>query len=146
MVNLDHKVGHTCKVAVVDDDRAIREALKEALEHEGYDVHLVPNGLKLLSVLQVERPDVILLDVMMSWIDGVDLCHALKQNREYSEIPVVFMSARTGPEDVRRGLSAGAVDYIKKPFELERLLRRLRQLTGMTDPHEARPSRDQRPH
>jgi len=114
-----------CKVAVVDDDRAIREALKDALEREGYDVHVVPNGLKLMSVLQVVHPDIILLDVMMSWIDGVDLCHALKANSAYSSIPVIFMSARTSPEDVRRGLSAGAADYIKKPFELDLLLRRL---------------------
>ena len=117
-----------CKVAVVDDDREIREALKDALEHEGYDVHLVPNGLKLMGVLQVVRPDIILLDVMMSWIDGVDLCHALKANDAYSEIPVVFMSARTSPEDVRRGMDAGAADYFKKPFDLGRLLERLQSL------------------
>ena len=117
-----------CKVAVVDDDRAIREALKDALEREGFDVHVVPNGLKLMSVLAVVQPDIILLDVMMSWIDGVDLCHALKANSAYSEIPVVFMSARTSPEDVRRGMSAGAADYIKKPFDLDRLLTRLNQL------------------
>ena len=118
-----------CKVAVVDDDRAIREALKDALEREGYDVHVVPNGLKLMSILAVVQPDIILLDVMMSWIDGVDLCYALKQNSAYSDIPVIFMSARTSPEDVRRGMSAGAADYIKKPFELDRLLNRLRKFT-----------------
>ena len=119
-----------CKVAVVDDDRAIREALKDALEQAGFDVHVVPNGLKLMSVLSVVQPDIILLDVMMSWIDGVDLCCALKQNDAYSDIPVVFMSAKTSPEDVRRGMSAGAADYIKKPFELDRLLDRLQQLSG----------------
>jgi DNA-binding response OmpR family regulator len=118
----------SCKVAVVDDDRAIREALKDALEREGYDVHVVPNGLKLLSVLQVVHPDIILLDVMMSWIDGVDLCHALKANSAYRDIPVVFMSAKTQPEDVRRGMDAGAADYIKKPFDLGSLLQRLESL------------------
>ena len=117
-----------CKVAVVDDDREIREALKDALEHGGFDVHMVPNGLKLMSVLAVERPDIILLDVMMSWIDGVDLCHALKQNAAYAEIPVVFMSAKTAPEDVERGMSAGAADYFKKPFDLEHLMSRLNEL------------------
>jgi DNA-binding response OmpR family regulator len=118
-----------CKVAVVDDDREIREALKDALEEAGYDVHVVPNGLKLMGVLQVVHPDIILLDVMMSWIDGVDLCHALKANQAYSAIPVVFMSARTAPEDVRRGMDAGAADYITKPFDLERLLSRLQSLS-----------------
>lgn len=120
-------MGH--KVAVVDDDREIRETLKEALEHEGYDVRVVPNGLKLLSMLALDRPDVILLDVAMSWIDGVDLCHALKSNQAYAGIPVVFISARTAPEDVQRGLDAGAADYIKKPFDLDILLRRVKQLT-----------------
>jgi DNA-binding response OmpR family regulator len=114
-----------CKVAVVDDDREIREALRDALEQAGYDVHVVPNGLKLMGVLQVVHPDVILLDVMMSWIDGVDLCYALKANDAYAEIPVIFMSARTSPEDVRRGMDAGAADYITKPFDLQALLDRL---------------------
>ena len=117
-----------CKVAVVDDDREIREALKDALEMAGYDVHVVPNGLKLMGVLQVIHPDVILLDVMMSWIDGVDLCYALKANHAYSEIPVIFMSARTSPEDVRRGMDAGAADYITKPFDLQALLDRLESI------------------
>jgi DNA-binding response OmpR family regulator len=117
-----------CKVAVVDDDRAIREALKDALERDGFDVHVVPNGLKLMSVLAVVQPDIILLDVMMSWIDGVDLCCALKQNSAYSDIPVVFMSARTSPEDIKRGLNAGAADYFKKPFDLDHLLHRLHEL------------------
>ena len=118
------------RVAVVDDDREIREALREALEDAGYEVHVVPNGLKLLSVLSVVRPHVILLDVMMSWIDGLGLCQALKQNAQYREIPVVFISARTQPDDVRRGMDAGAVDYITKPFSLDSLLNRLERITN----------------
>ena len=93
------------RVVVVDDDREIREALRDALQDAGYEVFIVPNGLRLLSVLSVARPDVILLDVMMSWIDGFGLCEALKQNPRFCEIPVVFMSARTGMDDIRRGLA-----------------------------------------
>jgi len=118
------------RVVVVDDDREIREALRDALQDAGYEVFIVPNGLRLLSVLSVARPDVILLDVMMSWIDGFGLCEALKQNPRFCEIPVVFMSARTGLEDIRRGLACGAVDYVTKPFELDALLDRLNRLTA----------------
>jgi DNA-binding response OmpR family regulator len=117
------------KVAVVDDDREIREALKDALESEGYQVLVVANGFKLLGILAVERPDVILLDVMMSWIDGIDLCGALKKNERYNSIPVVFLSARTSPAEIRRGLDAGAAAYLTKPVDLDQLLERIRDVT-----------------
>src|SRR6185436_19971436 len=90
---------------------------------------MVPNGFKLLGILAVERPDVILLDVMMSWIDGIDLCNALKRNHLYQTIPVVFLSARTSPQEIRRGLDAGAAAYLTKPVDLDKLLGRLRDVT-----------------
>jgi DNA-binding response OmpR family regulator len=124
------------KVAVVDDDREIREALRDALENEGYQVLVVPNGFKLLGVLAVERPDVIVLDVMMSWIDGIDLCFALKKNHLYQTIPVVFLSARTSAAEIRRGLEAGAAAYLTKPVDLDKLLERIRDVTT---PHEDSP-------
>lgn len=117
-------------IAVVDDDREIRELLEAALTHAGYDVKLAANGLRLISILHVDRPDLILLDIMMSWIDGLELCRALKQNREFGGIPVIFISGRTSPEDVQRGLGAGAVDYFPKPLDLERLLARVREVAG----------------
>jgi DNA-binding response OmpR family regulator len=88
------------RVAVVDDDRDIRDGLKMALTDEGYDVTVVPNGLRLLSALQVDRPDLIVLDVMMSWIDGFELCRAMKRNPDYSQIPVLFVSAKSSPNDI----------------------------------------------
>ena len=120
------------KVAVVDDDPEIREGLKECLAAEGYEVLVVPNGLRLLSVLMVDRPDVILLDVRMQWIDGIELCRAIKRNGRYAGIPVVFVSAKVSREDVDRGFAAGAADYIKKPFQLDDLLARVRRATELT--------------
>lgn len=117
------------RVLIVDDDRDVREMLALALEVEGFDVSQVPNGIKLVSSLEVDRPDVILLDVMMSWIDGVELCRAVKQNPSFCDIPVVFVSAKKGPEDVQRGLAAGAADYFPKPLDMIRLAERLKQLT-----------------
>jgi DNA-binding response OmpR family regulator len=118
------------RVAVVDDDRDIREGLKAALSDEGYDVTVVPNGLKLLSALQVDRPDLIVLDVMMSWIDGFELCRAIKKNRDYESIPVMFVSAKSSRNDIEHGMSCGAVDYIVKPFDLDLLLGKIQQIIG----------------
>lgn len=116
------------KLIIVDDDRETREMLALALEMEGFEVSQVANGLRLISTLHVDRPDVILLDVNMSWIDGFELCKAIRKNEEFSNIPVLFVSARASPEDVKRGLEAGAVDYFTKPVELSRLVARIRQL------------------
>src|SRR5262249_31477079 len=113
--------GMSRKIAVVDDDRDVRELLEVTLRRAGYDVKLAANGLRLVSTLHVDRPDIILLDVMMSWIDGFELCRAIKQNNEFRTIPVVFISGRTSQADIDRGLRCGAVDYFPKPLDLERL-------------------------
>src|SRR3954463_7907612 len=107
------------KIIIVDDDRETREMLKMALELEGYEVRQAANGLRLLSSLHVDRPDLILLDVMMSWIDGFELCRSIKKNPVLSSIPIVFVSARTTPEDERVGLACGAAAYLRKPIDLE---------------------------
>jgi DNA-binding response OmpR family regulator len=115
-------------VAVVDDDREVREYLAETLHRAGYEVALAPNGLRLVSALQVDRPDLILLDVNMSWIDGFDLCRALKRNPLFTQIPVVFVSGRTASDDVAEGLQCGAVDYFGKPIDGPALLARIDEL------------------
>lgn len=120
------------KIIIVDDDRETREMLKMALELEGYDVAEAANGLRLISTLHVDRPDLILLDVMMSWIDGFELCRAVKKNEEFKDIPVVFVSAKKSPADVKQGLAAGAADYFAKPIDIERLLARIAALLGGT--------------
>lgn len=118
------------KIAVVDDDREVRDALSHAFSLAGFDVRLAPNGLRLVSALQVDRPDVIVLDVMMSWIDGFELCRALKRNREFRDIPVVFISGKTSDEDVAEGMACGAVDYFRKPLDLGRLVERVQQIVS----------------
>src|SRR6266480_3603567 len=122
------------KVAVVDDDRDVRELLEESLQSVGYEVKLAANGLRLISTLHVDRPDLILLDVMMSWIDGFELCRAVKKNDEFRDIPVIFISAKKTANDIRTGLAAGASDYFSKPIDMERLLARIAQLIGPASP------------
>jgi DNA-binding response OmpR family regulator len=116
------------RVAVVDDDREVRDWIRDSLVAAGYEVKAVANGLRLVSTLHVDRPDLILLDVMMSWIDGFELCRAIKQNPDYKDIPIIFMSGKTAPADIERGLAAGAVDYFPKPLDIERLLGRVREI------------------
>ena len=121
-------------VAVVDDDREVREWLAETLGHAGYQVALAANGLRLVSALQVDRPDLILLDVNMSWIDGFELCRALKKNPLWADIPVVFISGRSRHDDVEQGLACGAVDYFAKPLDARELLDRIGELVQPRQP------------
>ena len=116
------------KITIVDDDRDTREMLTLALNLAGYEVTEAANGLRLISTLHVDRPDLILLDVMMSWIDGFELCRSIKKNEEFRDIPVIFISARRTPEDVQRGLEAGAADYFPKPVDVEQLVKRIDQI------------------
>src|SRR5512147_2210454 len=113
---------------IIDDDRDTREMLTLALELEGFEVGQAANGLRLISAMHVDRPDVILLDVMMSWIDGFELCRAIKKNPTFTDIPVIFVSARKSPEDERAGLAAGAHDYFTKPLDMDRLIGRIREI------------------
>ncbi len=122
------------KVTIVDDDRDTRELLSLALEAEGFEVSAAANGLRLIASLQLKRPDIILMDVNMSWIDGFELCKAVKKNPHFREIPVVFVSGRGEPEDRRKGLEAGAADYFVKPLDLNQLLTRIRELVPVPAP------------
>ncbi len=126
--------GQKPKVIIVDDDRDTREMLTLALELEGFEVSQAANGLRLISAMHVDRPDVILLDVMMSWIDGFELCRAVKKNEDFADIPVIFISARKSTEDERTGREAGAVDYFAKPLDVDRLIARIREILATPRP------------
>jgi DNA-binding response OmpR family regulator len=121
-------MAHKRKIIIVDDDREARELLGIALEKEGFDVTEAANGLRLISTLHVDRPDLILMDVNMSWIDGFELCRAVRKNEEFHAIPVVFISARSGSMDVKKGLDAGANDYFTKPVDIGMLVSRIHEL------------------
>jgi DNA-binding response OmpR family regulator len=116
-------------VVVVEDDTDTRDMITGVLERAGYRTRSVSDGLRLLDMLQKERPSVVLLDVMLSWIDGFELCRALKKNPDLKGIPVVFVSARTSDEDRRRGLDSGGEDYFTKPVDFDRLLKKLGDIT-----------------
>jgi DNA-binding response OmpR family regulator len=124
-------------VAVVDDDREVRQALSDALVAAGFAVQLAPHALKLVSALEVDRPAVIVLDVVNSWIDGLGLCRALKRNAEYSAIPVIIVSGKSEPESIRAAFQAGAAGYFLKPLDLTRLIARIVELTHPASPDDS---------
>jgi DNA-binding response OmpR family regulator len=115
------------RIIIVDDDKDLREMLRLRLEFEGYEVRVAANGLRLLSSLRVDPPDLIILDVLMSWIDGFELCQALRKNPEFANIPVFILSALASEEDRRQGEAAGCTRYHTKPVDLDLLLRDIRE-------------------
>ena len=126
MTTTTHSEGAT--IAVVDDDREVRQALSEALGAVGFHVRLAPHALKLVSTLEVDRPAVIVLDVVNSWMDGLGLCRALKRNPEYRDIPIVIVSGKSEPESIRAAFAAGAAAYFVKPLDVARLVGKVSQL------------------
>ena len=120
------------RILVVDDDDAVREALRRALQLEGYEVELAGDGAEALDRLKLDRvePDALVLDVSMPRLDGLEVCRRLR--RGGSALPVLMLTARDEVADRVAGLDAGADDYVVKPFALEELLARLRALLRRT--------------
>jgi len=115
------------KILVVDDERAVRESLRRALELEGYEVELASDGEEALGRLALEPPvDAAILDILMPGIDGLEVCRRVRANQ--NPIPVLMLTARAEVDDRVAGLDAGADDYLPKPFALAELLARVRAL------------------
>ncbi len=114
------------RVLVVEDDRSVREAVERALAFEGYEVLTARDGAEALSAVMNEEPDVIVLDVMMPLIDGLEACRRIRARGDTT--PILMLTARETVSDRVAGLDAGADDYLVKPFALEELLARLRAL------------------
>jgi len=112
------------KVLVADDDRAIRESLTTALELNGYQVSACADGVEALAAFRADRPDVLVLDVMMPGVDGLGVCQVLRA--EGDPIPILMLTARVETADRVAGLDAGADDYVPKPYDIEEVLARLR--------------------
>src|SRR2546421_11773869 len=114
------------RVLVVDDDRAVRDALRRALTLGGYEVHVAEGGAAGLAQVSASAPDAMVLDVMMPDVSGIDVCRYLR--REGNRIPILMLTARDAVSDRVEGLDAGADDYLVKPFDVEELKARIRAL------------------
>jgi two-component system, OmpR family, response regulator len=111
--------GSPVRLLVVDDEEALVDLLGDALRFAGYEVHVARNGFDALKVAADVLPDLVVLDVNLPDLDGFEVCHRLR--RDGGEAPVIFLTARDDPSDLRTGFTRGGDDYVTKPFSLEEL-------------------------
>ena len=110
------------RILVVEDSPTLQLWLKVRLEYHGYTVIQALDGKAGLKMVKSEKPDVVLLDVMMPEMDGIEVCRRIKSDPEIKNIPVIFLSAKAQQKDIDEGLAAGAEAYITKPYESDELL------------------------
>ncbi|MDN5859232.1 MAG: response regulator transcription factor [Pseudonocardia sp.] len=120
------------RILVVDDDRSVRESLRRSLAFNGYQVELANDGQAALDAVMAQRPDAMVVDVMMPRLDGLEVCRRMRAAGD--ELPILVLTARDAVSDRVAGLDAGADDYLPKPFALEELLARLRALLRRRTP------------
>ncbi|MBI4598042.1 MAG: response regulator [Candidatus Omnitrophica bacterium] len=113
-------------VLVVDDEPQLVELVQLRLEDSGYRVITAPDGSAGLRKAQTEQPDVIILDVMMPYLNGYEVCQLLKQDAQYRHIPIIMFTAKTQAKDEQMACECGADAYLRKPFQPEEMLATLR--------------------
>jgi two-component system cell cycle response regulator len=121
------------KILVIDDLPENVFMLQDRLEHEGYEVLTAYDGKNGIEKAKSELPDLILLDIMMPDINGLEVCKILVNFEQTSRIPIILVTAKTGAEDTKEGLDAGAYDYIKKPFNKIELLARVKSALKLSE-------------
>jgi len=118
-------------ILVTDDDNGLRELIRINLEHEGYKVIQAANGVQCVQAVREQRPDLVIMDVMMPEMDGLEACGKV---REFSQTPILMLTAKVQSEDVITGLDRGADDYLIKPFNMDELSARIRALLRRVPP------------
>lgn len=116
------------KVLIVDDEEHIRELIKFNLKKEGYDIEVAVNGREAIEIIKKIKFDLILLDLMLPEIDGLEVCKEIRKNENTSDIPVMMITAKGEEFDKVLGLELGADDYITKPFSIRELIARVKAL------------------
>jgi len=113
------------KILVVDDEVELAKAMTIRLTTAGYEVSVAHDGEEALKKARLEKPDLIILDLMLPKIDGYKVCRLLKFDQKYREIPIIMVTARVEEEDKRLGMETGADEYITKPFDWSDLLEKI---------------------
>lgn len=119
------------KILLVDDEPDIVEFLKYNLEQQNFKVLVSSNGIDALKKVK-QKPDLIILDIMMDGMNGFEVCEKIKANPEYEDIPIIFLTAKAGEVDEIKGLKIGASDYIQKPISPKKLIARVISNLGKT--------------
>ena len=120
------------QIIVIDDEPDVTDLLKYSLELKGYSVHAVNNPIEFVSKVRDLSPDLIVLDVMMPDLDGMQLCQIIRSDPRIKSTPIIFLSAKSEVEDRVKGLEHGADDYLTKPFSTEELILRVEVLLRRT--------------
>ena len=116
------------KILIVEDEFDILKLIEFNIKKEGFDVIAVSDGESAIKEVRANKPDLILLDLMLPGISGLDVCHLIQKDTELSQIPILMLTAKGEESDVVRGLEAGADDYVIKPFSVKVLLARIKAL------------------
>ncbi len=114
------------KILVVDDEVDLVKTLRFSLETEGYTVLASYNGEDALNLARKERPDLVLLDIMLPKLDGYKVCRLLKFDERYKHIPILILSAKTQEKDKIIGMETGADEYVTKPFDMDELIGKIK--------------------
>lgn len=115
-------------ILIIEDDETMRSAMKRIFEVDGFNIRLASDGTELSVILDEVTPDLILMDIGLPWINGFELAGLLKDHKELKKIPLVFVSGQSSDEDLKRAFAIGADDFVKKPFEIEKLRKTVQTL------------------
>jgi len=112
-------------ILVVDDEQVIRDVLKRLLLREGYDVLSAASGKEAMGILRSARPDLVLLDIAMPEMSGIEICRWIRRDSATPRLPIIMITGKSGVNDEVEGLETGADDYVTKPFNTEELIARV---------------------
>ncbi len=116
------------KILIADDEHKIVMTLEYAFRKAGYEVFIARDGSEVLEILKEQIPDAILLDVMMPNLDGYTTLSEIKKNENLNKIKIIFLSAKTGENDIKKGLDLGADAYMTKPYSIKKLTEKVEEL------------------
>ena len=116
------------KILIADDEHKIVMTLEYAFRKAGYEVFIARDGSEVVEILKEQIPDAILLDVMMPNLDRYSTLSEIKKNEKWNSIKIIFLSAKTGESDIRKGLDLGADAYITKPYSIKKLTEKIEEL------------------
>ncbi|MFC1708563.1 response regulator transcription factor [Candidatus Omnitrophota bacterium] len=118
------------KILIVDDEKDLREILRINLEGKGFECLLAEDGIKALEIVRENRPDLIVLDLMMPDLPGEEVCKSIKADKETSSIPIIMLTSKTTDADKVVGRVIGADSYIFKPYDMHALIENINKLLG----------------
>lgn len=116
------------KIVVADDDPIVTRFLSAVLEDEGFEVHTAADGEKALELIRAAKPDLVILDLVMPYRDGFEVCQQVRGAAESRHVPVIILSMKEKEQDALRAFEVGADDFIRKPFNALELIARARKL------------------